>query len=141
MAKKLQEGKKKEKPKYRKELGFFSYKDRSKVFGKSKKGANLIKELEDNKMEFDPNIKFTKVDPEKGTTKGFKIGQKGGEIYFEKKFKKGGLVKKDKKDFGDWKRPKQKKGLKDIDTSSYEKFKKGGRVCRIKPKLAKRGYK
>jgi len=105
MSKKLQEGKRKEKPRYKKEIGVVSYKDRSKAFEKSKKGVNLIKELENNKVEFDPHIKFTKVDPEKRTTKGFKIGKKGGEIYFEKKFKK------------------------------------GGRVCKVKPKLAKRGYK
>ena len=144
MAKKIKEGRKTLEPTYRKELGMFSSKDRSKEFEKSKKGRNIIKDLEDDKLEFDPHIKFVKSDPEKGTTKGFKIGKKGGSFYFEKKFKKGGVVKKDKKDkkdFGDWKRPKQKKGLKDIDTSSYEKFKKGGRVCKVKPKLAKRGYK
>ena len=141
MAKKIKEGRKTLEPTYQKELGVYSYKDRSKEFEKPKKGTNIIKQLEDDKLEFDPHIKFVKSDPEKGTIKGFKIGKKGGSFYFEKKFKKGGVVKKDKKDFGDWKRPKQKKGLKDIDTSSYEKFKKGGRVCKVKPKLAKRGYK
>ena len=141
MAKKLKEERKTVKPSYTKELGVYSYKDRSKEFEKPKEGRNIIKDFEDDKLEFDPHLKFTKVDPEKGTTKGFKVGKKGAGIYYEKKFKKGGRVKKDKKDFGDWKRPKQKKGLKDIDTSSYEKFKKGGRVCKVKPKLAKRGYK
>jgi hypothetical protein len=87
------------------ELELFSPKDRSKVFKKPKKGDDIKKEIEDNKMEFDPSFRITKVDPEKRTIKGFKIGKKGAEFYFEKKFKK------------------------------------GGRVCRIKPKLAKRGYK
>ena len=122
MAKKLKE-RKTLKPSYTKELGVYSYKDRSKEFEKPKEGRNIIKDFEDDKLEFDPHIKFVKSDPEKGTTKGFKVGEKGAGIYYEKKFKKGGTAKKD---FGDWKRPKPKRGLKDMDTSSYEKFKKGG---------------
>lgn len=90
--KKLKEGRKTIEPKYTPELGMFSYKDRSKEFEKPKKGTNIIKQLEDDKLKFDPHLKFTKVDPEKRTIKGFKIGKKGGEIYFEKKFKQGGMV-------------------------------------------------
>ena len=65
------------------ELEIFSPKDRSKVFKKPKKGDDIKKEIEDNKMEFDPSFRITKVDPEKRTIKGFKIGKKGAEFYLE----------------------------------------------------------
>tara|TARA_R110000868_G_scaffold1556_2_gene12564 strand:+ start:705 stop:1022 length:318 start_codon:yes stop_codon:yes gene_type:complete len=55
-----------------------------------------LEDIEDNKYEFGPNVSIEKLDEEKGTSKGVRLGKDRAEIYYTKKFKTGGLVKQGK---------------------------------------------
>ena len=65
----------------------------------SKKQTNVIKNFEDTKMKFDPHLQIDRVNPEKKSRTTFQIGKKGAGIYFEKKFSKGGMPPRNKKNF------------------------------------------
>ena len=51
-----------------------------------------LREIEDDKYEFGPNISFEKFNEEKGTAKGARLGKDRVELYYSKKFSKGGGI-------------------------------------------------
>jgi hypothetical protein len=60
------------------------------------KGVMSLEDIENNKYEFGPNVSIEKLDKEKGTSKGIRLGKDRAELYYSKKFKTGGLVRSGK---------------------------------------------
>jgi len=58
---------------------------------KPKKSITL-KDIENDKYEFEPNISFEKFNEEKGTAKGARLAKDRIELYYSKKFSRGGGI-------------------------------------------------
>jgi len=51
-----------------------------------------LRDIENDKYEFGPNISFEKFNEEKGTAKGARLGKDRVELYYSKKFSRGGGI-------------------------------------------------
>lgn len=93
----------------------------------SKKETNIIKQLEDTKVKFDPHLKIDRINPGKKSKTTLRIGKSGVGINFEKKFSKGGMPTR-KKSKGYYRSTESGAGMTQKGVEAYRRKNPGSKL-------------